>query len=75
MVYLDYLENESITKYPNLKNDKEFNKYIEKLRTKLNYNYNKLQKKQKMINKYIKKADHKNKVLKKYRLVKDNKAA
>ena len=53
-VYLDYLENESITKYPNLKYDKEFNKYIIKIRNKLNSNYNKLQQKQKMINKYIK---------------------
>ena len=75
IVYLDYLENESISKYPNLQYDKEFNKYIERLRTKLNNNYKKLQKKQKMINKYIKKTEKKNKVLKKYKLVKDDKAA
>ena len=75
IVYLDYLENESISKYPNLQYDREFNKYIERLRTKLNNNYKKLQKKQKMINKYIKKTEKKNKVLKKYKLVKDDKAA
>ncbi len=75
LVYLDYLENESITKYPNLKYDKEFNKYIIKIRNKLNSNYNKLQQKQKMINKYIKQNIKTNKVLKKYRLVKENNAA
>ena len=74
LVYLDYLENESISKFPTLKDDKEFTKYILRIRTKLNNNYEKLQKKQKMINKYIKKVDKKNKVFKKYKLVKDDKA-
>ena len=73
IVYLDYLENESINKYPNLKEDEEFNKYVEKIRTKLNSNYERLQKKQKMINKYIKKVNKRNKVFKKYKLVKENK--
>ena len=75
IVYLDYLENEAITKYPNLQNDKEFTKIIEKLRNRLNKNYDKLLKKQKMINKYIKKVNKKNKVLKKYKLIKENKDA
>ena len=75
IVYLDYLENKAITKYPSLKEDKEFNKYIIKIRTKLNSNYEKLQNKQKMINKYIKKINKKNSVYKKYKLVKEDKAA
>ena len=75
IVYLDYLESEAITKYPNLKNDEEFIVYINRLRIKLNKNYERLEKKQKMINKYIKKVTKKNQVYKKYKLVKDNKEA
>jgi len=75
IVYLDYLESEALKKYPNLEYDFEFKQYIHRLRTKLNNNYEKLQRKQKMINKYIKKVNKKNKVFKKYKLIKDNKAA
>ena len=75
IVYLDYLESEALKKYPNLEYDFEFKQYIHRLRTKLNNNYEKLQRKQKMINKYIKKVNKKNKVFKKYKLIKNNKAA
>ena len=75
IVYLDYLESEALKKYPNLEYDFEFKQYINRLRTKLNNNYEKLQRKQKMINKYIKKVNKKNKVFKKYKLIKNNKAA
>ena len=75
IVYLDYLESEALKKYPNLEYDLEFKQYINRLRTKLNNNYEKLQRKQKMINKYIKKVNKKNKVFKKYKLIKNNKAA
>ena len=75
IVYLDYLDSEALKKYPNLEYDFEFKQYIKRLRTKLNNNYEKLQRKQKMINKYIKKVNKKNKVFKKYKLIKENKAA
>ena len=75
IMYLDMLEEEVLAKYPNLVNDKEFTAYIEKIRTKLNKNYERLEKKQKMVEKYIYKVNKKNKVLKKYKLLKDKNAA
>ena len=73
LVYLDYLEEESLKKYPFLKRDPEFISYISRIREKLEKNYDKLNKKQKMIDKYISKINRRNKVYKKYKLIREDK--
>ena len=64
IMYLEYLEQETLQKYPDLALDDEYLKYINKLKNSLNKNYQKLQKKHTVLSKYYKKANKHIKVLK-----------
>lgn len=65
MNHLDYLTEQSITRYPELQHDKEFTNYVTSLKSRLNKNYDKLIKKQYTIDRYLFKAKKDIKILKK----------
>lgn len=62
---LDYIVAETITKYPELKYDKEFVRYINGLQTRLNQNYNKLTRKRDIIDNTLHRSKRNIKILKK----------
>lgn len=65
IVELDYLEQEALSRYPELAYDQSFINKITNLRIKLNNQYNKLMKKNKVMEKYYLKTKHQKKILKK----------
>lgn len=64
IVELDYLEQQAIERYPELEYDPEFIKEVTNLRIKLNKNYNKLMKKNQLMEKYYYKTKKQIKILK-----------
>lgn len=65
--HLDYIKQSSFEKHPELKYDKEYITYVNNLEKRLNNNYERLQKKQYIINKYLNKTLKNVKVLKRER--------
>lgn len=65
IVELDYLEQEALSRYPELAYDQSFINKVTNLRIKLNNQYNKLMKKNKVMEKYYLKTKHQKKILKK----------
>ncbi len=65
LIELDYLEQQALSRYPELAYDPDFIKEVTRLRTNLSNKYNKLMKKNKNMEKYYMKTKHQTKVLKK----------
>ena len=65
--YLNYLENEIISKYPHLSKDNEYLSYINNLKIRLNNNYEKLTRKQESIENHLSKINRNSKKLKRKR--------
>ena len=74
MIELDYIEQKAITRYPELTNDASFVNQTEKLRNKLNKKYNKLMKKNELMEKHYGKTQRHIKILK-YKKKKENEEA
>ena len=64
MIELDYLEQKAITRYPELSNDARFINQTENLRNKLNKKYNKLMKKNELMEKHYGKTKKQTRILK-----------
>lgn len=64
LVELDYLEQQALSRYPELANDPHFVHQVTKIRTQLNQKYNKLMKKNKTMEKYYTKTKNHIKILK-----------
>ncbi len=65
IVELEYIEQEALSRYPELINDPRFTNKITSLKLKLDNNYNKLMRKKQVMEKYHRKAKSQIKVLKK----------
>lgn len=65
LIELDYLEQQALSRYPELAYDPDFIKEVTRLRTNLSNKYNKLMKKNKNMEKYYMKSKYQQKVLKK----------
>ena len=65
IVELDYLEQQAISRYPELAYDPNFISRITNLRIHLNNQYNKLMRKNKVMEKYYLKTKHQRKILQK----------
>lgn len=65
LVELDYLEQQALSRYPELANDPKFISQVTSVRTNLNQKYNKLMKKNKTMEKYYNKTKYQRKILKK----------
>ena len=64
LVQLDYLEEEALSRYPELQYDKAFVNRVTNIRIKLDNNYTKLMKKKQTMEKYMGKTKKQKKVLK-----------
>lgn len=64
IVELDYIEQQAINRYPELTYDYEFINRVTNLRIRLNNQYNKLMRKNKIMEKYYLKTKHQRKILK-----------
>ncbi len=65
LVELDYIEQQALSRYPELAYDPQFIHQVTNLRTKLNQNYNKLMRKNRMMDKYYSRTRQQKKILKK----------
>lgn len=74
LVELDYIEQQALSKYPELANNPEFISQIMHLKTKLNQNYNKLMRKNKVMENYYYRSKQQKRILKKDLKPEDNKA-
>lgn len=65
LVQLDYIEEQALSKYPELANDPAYQASVARIRNNLNNQFNKLQHKQQTMDKYLNKGKRQKKVLKK----------
>ena len=65
MIELDYIEEQALSRYPELKDDEAYQESISRIRNNLNKQYNKLMKKQTTMEKLMNKGKRQKKVLEK----------